>query len=486
MRRSAARCAGTPSAAAEVRGERADVGTLAAADGEPRSPSAARRRGRTRGARARPPAPRAARARPDSPARAASWSRRPPTRTAEYIGGTCSISPTKPRERRADRVLARARTRRRARRPGPPRPRCPSPRRTRPPPRTPCRRPRGTAGASPRRRRRPRGRRSPRDRACRCGRPSRARRARRTRCTTSKLVGPAGLSTTRTPRRVDAPRGVAAGERLLAATFLRGAARSCRPRDATRRRRSAGAACAQLEVRARPRAGGTPPRPGAPRACRSRSFSSPWIDTYTMTSFRSGDIFAPVTVMNPVMRGSCRPRAMTSRRARAGTRARRAPGGSWCSSFSSSSRSSPSPKPSSSSASASRASCLRPRRGASPYDDDLDRASVTWICPPCIDATKSATLSSVSFTNAWSLPTAVTPMTLRCQRSFSPTSAIDTLNLRLHAVDRRPQQVPLRLQRPGVGRCSVRRRTPTNIVDPPSARAAAGGPAAANRPGATG
>ena len=40
-----------------------------------------------------------------SPARAASWRRRPPTRTAENIGGTCAMSPVK--RGRAARIASR-------------------------------------------------------------------------------------------------------------------------------------------------------------------------------------------------------------------------------------------------------------------------------------------------------------------------------------------------------------------------------------------
>src|SRR5512137_2850658 len=40
--------------------------------------------------------------------------------------------------------------------------------------------------------------------------------------------------------------------------------------------------------------------------------SSPWTETKTVTSRRSGDILAPVTVMNPTTRGSFSPRVSTA------------------------------------------------------------------------------------------------------------------------------------------------------------------------------
>src|SRR5512137_320275 len=44
----------------------------------------------------------------------------------------------------------------------------------------------------------------------------------------------------------------------------------------------------------------------------ARTASSPWTETKTVTSRRSGDILAPVTVMNPTTRGSFRPRVRTA------------------------------------------------------------------------------------------------------------------------------------------------------------------------------
>ena len=96
---------------------------------------------------------------------------------------------------------------------------------------------------------------------------------------------------------------------------------------------------------------------------------------------------------------------------------------------------------------------------------------MSWICPPCIERTKSATLSSVSFTNAWSFPTAVTPMMLRCQRSFSPTSAIDTLNLAFTRSIAERMRCRFDLSDPGAGRCKVSLSTPTNMT-PTSIRCA--------------
>ena len=202
--------------AAEIGGERPDVGTLAAADDEPREaqpgagfPPIRAGSGCCAGSRARRSSAstrtrRGARS-IDSPARATSWSLRPPTRTAEYIGGTCAISPTK--RGRTARIAAAVRPA------GSPvsttRPSASSVSVAAPnatvasyalsasarycwsftassthTARTPV-----AAGSSV------------------PAWPARdARSSRRTRCTTSKLVGPAGLSTTRTPEVVTARR----------------------------------------------------------------------------------------------------------------------------------------------------------------------------------------------------------------------------------------------------------------------------------------
>src|SRR5512140_1977365 len=89
---------------------------------------------------------------------------------------------------------------------------------------------------------------------------------------------------------------------------------------------------------------------------------------------------------------------------------------------------------------------------------------MTWICPPCMAATKPATLSSASFTKACSFPTVTIPSTLRCQRSFSATSAMDTLKrARTRSMAERTR-CRLDLSDPGSGRWRVRRSTPTNMV----------------------
>ena len=88
----------------------------------------------------------------------------------------------------------------------------------------------------------------------------------------------------------------------------------------------------------------------------------------------------------------------------------------------------------------------------SPYETISRSRPVTWICPPCIDATKSATLSSDSLTNAWSFPTAATPTTLFCQRSFSATSAIETLNFAFTRSMAERRRCRFDLSEPGSGR----------------------------------
>ena len=121
-----------------------------------------------------------------------------------------------------------------------------------------------------------------------------------------------------------------------------------------------------------------------------------------------------------------------------------------------------------------RASASAPRRCRRRTGRSRSRAPVTWICPPCIDATKSATLSSDSFTNAWSLPTAATPTTLFCQRSFSRDLGDRHVEPGLHPVDRRAQEVPLRLERPRLGEVQREAEHADEHPRPPSPIARAG------------
>ena len=257
VRRSAPRWAGTPSAAPQVGGERPDVGPLPAADRDPRlaQPVRAGRLERPE-RRGRGPPPGAAERSTASPARAASWSRRPPTRTAEYIGGSWSISPTKPRSAAASRSASRP---------------AGSPRSTTCPSASSVSvaAPKATVASYPL---------SPSASQCWTFTASSAQTtsrpvaagssvpawpalaapsARRIRSTTAWLVGPAGLSTggrrpDRPGRRLAAGRrspprprfaGSLGGARRLAPSPRAGADRSGRRAPPTRRRRTGGGAC---------------------------------------------------------------------------------------------------------------------------------------------------------------------------------------------------------------------------------------------------
>ena len=180
---------------AQVGGERAHVGAR----------RARRRRSAARPARPRPRRPRTpstvtgrASRSTSMPSRASSCSRRPPTFTAETIGGTCRIA-GQPlgRDRRTSASVtpamswvARPRRRRRASR---------SRRRARPRRRRSCRSGERNRSSLVALRRRAPARRWRRDRACRRDRPCGCRAGPRLLATTSWLVQPAGLSTTTSP-----------------------------------------------------------------------------------------------------------------------------------------------------------------------------------------------------------------------------------------------------------------------------------------------